>query len=32
LTLAHDKGFRSIGLPLIGAGSGGFDADTPDHP
>jgi O-acetyl-ADP-ribose deacetylase (regulator of RNase III) len=27
LTLAHEKGFRSIGFPLIGAGSGGFDPE-----
>ena len=27
LTLAHEKGFRSIALPLIGAGSGGFNQD-----
>jgi O-acetyl-ADP-ribose deacetylase (regulator of RNase III) len=27
LTLAHEKGFQSIGFPLIGAGSGGFDPD-----
>jgi O-acetyl-ADP-ribose deacetylase (regulator of RNase III) len=27
VTLAHEKGFRSIGFPLIGAGSGGFNAD-----
>jgi O-acetyl-ADP-ribose deacetylase (regulator of RNase III) len=25
LALAHEKGFRSIAFPLIGAGSGGFD-------
>jgi O-acetyl-ADP-ribose deacetylase (regulator of RNase III) len=27
VTLAHEKGFRSIGFPLIGAGSGGFNPD-----
>ena len=25
--LAHQKGFKSIAFPLIGAGSGGFDQD-----
>lgn len=25
--LAHDKGFRSIAIPLIGAGSGGFNQE-----
>jgi O-acetyl-ADP-ribose deacetylase (regulator of RNase III) len=25
MALAHEKGFRSIALPLIGAGSGGFN-------
>ena len=27
LSLAHEKGFRSIAFPLIGAGSGGFDPE-----
>jgi O-acetyl-ADP-ribose deacetylase len=27
LTLAHGKGFRSIGFPLIGSGSGGCDPE-----
>jgi O-acetyl-ADP-ribose deacetylase (regulator of RNase III) len=27
VALAHEKGFRSIGFPLIGSGSGGFNAD-----
>jgi O-acetyl-ADP-ribose deacetylase (regulator of RNase III) len=27
LTLAHEKSFQSIGFPLIGAGSGGFNPD-----
>lgn len=27
LTLAHAEGFRSIALPLIGAGSGGFNVE-----
>src|SRR5947208_1574881 len=27
LTLAHEKSFRSIGFPLIGAGSGGFNPE-----
>ena len=25
--LAHEKGFRSMAFPLIGAGSGGFNQD-----
>ena len=25
--LAHEKGFRSMAFPLIGAGSGGFDSE-----
>jgi O-acetyl-ADP-ribose deacetylase (regulator of RNase III) len=28
LALAHQKGFRSIALPLIGAGSGGFNQES----
>ena len=27
LALAHEKGFRSIAFPLIGAGSGGFNEE-----
>lgn len=27
LALAHEKGFRSIAFPLIGAGSGGFNQE-----
>ena len=27
MALAHEKGFRSIALPLIGAGSGGFNQE-----
>lgn len=27
IRLAHEKGFQSIGFPLIGAGSGGFNQD-----
>ena len=27
IQLAHEKGFRSIAFPLIGAGSGGFNQD-----
>ncbi len=27
LTLAHQQGFRSLALPLIGSGSGGFNAE-----
>ncbi|MCE9529694.1 MAG: macro domain-containing protein [Planctomycetes bacterium] len=27
VTLAHEKGFKSIALPLIGAGSGGFNQE-----
>ncbi len=28
LALAHEKGFQSIALPLIGAGSGGFNQES----
>ncbi len=27
LTLVHDRGFRSVAFPLIGAGSGGFSSE-----
>jgi len=27
MALAHEKGFRSIAFPLIGAGSGGFNQE-----
>jgi O-acetyl-ADP-ribose deacetylase (regulator of RNase III) len=27
VALAHEKGFRSIGLPLVGSGSGGFNPE-----
>jgi O-acetyl-ADP-ribose deacetylase len=27
MTLAHEKGFKSIAFPLIGAGSGGFNQE-----
>jgi O-acetyl-ADP-ribose deacetylase len=27
LAMAHEQGFQSIALPLIGAGSGGFDVE-----
>jgi O-acetyl-ADP-ribose deacetylase (regulator of RNase III) len=27
VSIAHEKGFQSIGFPLIGAGSGGFNQE-----